>query len=440
METPLIQKDHSELSHTSAQTNHGELTGPDQADAQTHVNDPSPETPEVSTTAFGSESGGFMMIPLDQIFIDASIFPRVAPDPYTIEKYAGALIRGEQLPPIAVEVTEEGEYRILKGVHRFEAYGLRQSIYTGKCVADFYDEPLPLIADENLSTIPCFVETIPPNTHPMVFCMKDNLIHGKPPTPDDYKKVSRQLYRDNEGGPVEGLAKLIRISRNTFTKYVADLVDAFEEKKGAIILELHHQGVAQTEIANELQNRFPKAKGIKQSQISKFLLKIANQDKPGEEQDDSGTGEPNLRALGPVNTTQDGQDDVEKTHDGKEPEAPISGPQPEPPGPTHLEVAPGTNGDSIMILGVRSLPDHLQEQLKKAVDELVEQIRTEAAQHEEQKTDSKETPPAGPAERDPDNGEAINQKSEPAVPDNQVRKFIPAIHSSRGSRPMRYSM
>ena len=86
-------------------------------------------------------------IPLDQIVIDGTIFPRASLDKYIIKQYAAALIRGEHLPPITIEEIGQAAYRVLKGVHRLEAYRLRRYVYTGKRSGDFYDEPLPRISE-----------------------------------------------------------------------------------------------------------------------------------------------------------------------------------------------------------------------------------------------------------------------------------------------------
>ncbi len=170
---------------------------------------------------------GSTRVPLDQIEVDGSIFPRASLDKYTVKQYAAALIRGERPPPITIEAIGKEKYRVLKRVHRFEAYYLRRDVYTGKLVGDFYDDPLPPISDTELNSLVCSIDPIPPDIHPMIFAMKDNLKHGKPLTSEDYKKIARQVYQDNPGAPVQELAKLIKISRKVFKAYVSDLVEDF---------------------------------------------------------------------------------------------------------------------------------------------------------------------------------------------------------------------
>ena len=251
---------------------------------ESHLSADMPATPNPE-----SEIGpdGSTRIPLDQIEVDGSIFPRASLDKYTVKQYAAALIRGEQLPPITIEAIGQEKYRVLKGVHRFEAYYLRRDVYTGKLVVDFYDDPLPPISDTELNTIPCSIDTIPPDIHPMVFAMEDNLKHGKPLTAEDYKKIARQVYQDNPGAPVQELAKLIKVSRKVFKAYVIDLVEDFEKEKEDLIVELHAQGASEAKISEELKDKFPKAKGLSQSQISKVLLEKDHAENRDENEDDA---------------------------------------------------------------------------------------------------------------------------------------------------------
>jgi hypothetical protein len=438
METLQTPLDGFSPSHEATQTTLEDATAPEQTDAPTTGDEFTSETTESTIAKPEDESEGVVMIPLNQIFIDNSIFVRAAWDHYTVERYAAALIRKEPLPPITVEAVEE-EYRILKGFHRFEAYCLRQSICTGKVTADFYDEPLPSFSDAELNNIPCIIGTIPPETHPLLIGIADNLKNGKPLTPEDYKKVARQLYKDYEGAPINGLAKLIRIDRKTFKAYVADLVEAFEAKRETIIRDLHAQGASNQEISDELKEQFRHAKGNKKSQVGETVSKIETQAQSVEEEAAPDTGETDPPSAPPVDIAQDRQDPPEAAQEEQESEPAEPETQHEAPTPImELKVLAGTSGNTITILGVHSLPDHLQDRLRKAVDELVEQVRTEAEKDKEQEDDSNETGSPDTVEHDRDNDEDTNNKDEPAKPDNEIRKFVPAIQSSRGSRPVIY--
>jgi hypothetical protein len=435
METLQTQIDDFNPSHVATQATVEGSPATNPAVAPSAESESNSDT-ESAGTKPEDESEGVVMIPLNQISIDMSLFPRAALDHYTVERYVAALIRKEPLPPITVEAVREAEYRILKGFHRFAAYCFRQSICTGKVTGDFYDEPLPSFSDAELDNIPCIIGTIPPGTHPLIVGIEDNLKNGKPLTPEDYRKVARQLYKDNEGAGISGLAKLIRIDRKTFQSYVADLKEAFEAKKEAIIRDRHAQGASNKEIADELKKQFRHAKGNGKSQVRETVSKILNQTQSVEEEAGPSAGDTNPPPAPPVDIVQDHQDPPKEAkkvqaHDPEEQET-----QHEPLAQTELKVTAGTS--FILINGVCSLPDHLQDRLRKAVDELVDQIRTEAEEEKEQEDDSNETPSPDTAEPESDKDEPDNEKKSPPVPDDEKRKFVPALQPSRGSRPVSY--
>jgi hypothetical protein len=362
---------------------------------------------------------GSIKIPLDQIEVDGSIFPRASLDKYTVTQYASALIREEQLPPITIEAKGEGGYRVLKGVHRFEAYSLRRDIYAGKRGGDFFDDPLPTILATDLNIIPCFIETIPPDIHPMVLAMQDNLKHGKPLTSQDYKKVARQLYTDNRGAPVQELANLIKISRKVFGTYVVDLVEAFEKEKEELMLELDAKGVPGVKIARDLKKKFPKAKGISQTQVSKFLTERDTADKTNAE-DSTGADIADGSQTVIPGEVQEGEEGTEST------EATTK--------PFELEVVCGNLSDTIMIRGINSLKPHLQKKLKTEVQNLVNQIRAENQAKLKIKEQAKQAAPE-PQDEAPDKAKIGGQSTKSSNKKQKAEKIRPAIQPTRGSRP-----
>jgi hypothetical protein len=375
------------------------------------------------------EPDGSTRVPLDQIEVDGSIFPRASLDKYTVKQYAAALIRGEQLPPITIEAVGKEKYRVLKGVHRFEAYYLRRDLYTGKLVGDFYDDPLPPISDTELNSIPCFIDTIPPDIHPMVFAMKDNLKHGKPLTSEDYKKIARQLYQDNPGAPVQELAKLIKVSRKVFKTYVSDLVEDFEKEKEDLIVELHEQGASEAKISQELKEKFPKAKGLSQSQISKVLLEKDRAENTNENEDDADV-------KGTESSPDGAPEEVLAVDDPEGDET--TEPAEATTKPVELQVVCGNESDTIMILGLHSLPPHLQEKLRTEVEEVVKQIKAEKLATEEQE-DQAEKSGSEQQDEPPDTPEIAEHAEQSIDTKSTVEKIRPAIHPTRGSRPINYS-
>jgi hypothetical protein len=335
-------------------------------------------------SALETATDGLVRIPLDQIDIDGTIAPRVSKDPYTIKQYAAALIRGDQLPPITVE-KKNHEYRVLDGVHRVQAYWLRRDVYTKNLVADFYDEPLPPISDTELNTIQCFIDNVPPDIPAVVYCLLHNRKNGKPLTSEDYKMVACKLYEDNLGASINGLAKSIKISRKVFTKYVSDLIEDFDNKKKALILELHSKGISQAEIARILKETFPKAQGLSQSQISEYLQKVNSTTEAGnEDANPANTGRTEVSEDTHVRETEAGG--------GHEVEEDTAPPQPSSK-PVELKVLYGNASDTIMIQGLASLATHLQEKIKTEVEKLVNQIRDENRSLQGQDADSEKVSP-----------------------------------------------
>jgi len=404
----------------------------------------------------GSEADrfGVVMLLLANIYIDASIVPRAGQDEYTVQQYAAALIRGERLPAISVEATDSG-YRVLKGILRYRAYLLRRDIYAEKYHGDFYDEPLPFVSDTELNTIPCIVETIPPDVHPMVFCMMDNLKHGKPLTPEDFRRVARQVYKDNEGAFIVGLAKLAHMDRRTFAKYVRDLEKAFEAKKKEMILELDAQGVSQTEIGRRFQERFPKAPGTDQSSVSDFLKKNRNLHTTDNETEQvppvtttvhsfstSAVDTENDESSGNGSTEEEGahpHSENETEPKSTSEETSPSEPSQESPRTIDLRAITGTSGDALMILGILSLPPTLQENLRKEAEELVDRIREEALNLLKQETESHDDSPDEP-EQAPESPEDTEPEPRPVSEAKrpQPPRFRSVFHSPWGSKPVGY--
>ena len=337
-------------------------------------------------------------------------------DEYTIQQYTTALIRGENLPPISVEATDGNQFRVLKGVLRYQAYRLRRDIYTEKAVGDFYDEPLPTISEsDDLNALPCILEVIPPNTHPMVFCMIDNLKHGKPMTSADYRRVARQVYTDNEGAAIIDLAKIAKMDRKTFAKHTRDLEEAFLNKKKTMILELDAEGVIQTEICRKLQERFPKADSFSQPTISAFISKMRNVDTTNNQA-------PPEDADGPESTPKNINPESSQA----------------PPPKFNLRVT-GTAGDAIMIRGVLSLPLPLQEELRKEAVDMVDRFLKKALGTPDQEFDLKDHP-IDESEQTPNSLDEIEPESKPAEKTiDAPSQFISVFRPTKGGRPVSYS-
>ena len=104
-----------------------------------------------------------------------------------------------------------------------------------------------------------------------------------------------------------------------------------------------------------------------------------------------------------------------------------------------LQVVCGNQSDTIMMLGLHSLPPHLQEMLKTEVEEVVKQIRAEKLAIQEQEDQAEKSGSAQQDEQPPDTPEIAEHANQSIDSESTVQKIRPAIHPTRGSRPLNYS-
>jgi hypothetical protein len=88
-----------------------------------------------------------------------------------------------------------------------------------------------------------------------------------------------------------------------------------------------------------------------------------------------------------------------------------------------------------MILGLHSLPPHLQERLKTEVEEVVKQIRAEKLAIQEQE-DQAEKSGSENQDEPPDTPEIAEHANQSIDTKSTVQKIQPAIQPTRGSRPL----
>ena len=88
-----------------------------------------------------------------------------------------------------------------------------------------------------------------------------------------------------------------------------------------------------------------------------------------------------------------------------------------------------------MILGLHSLPPHLQEKLKTEVEEVVKQIRAEKLAIQEQE-DQAEKSGSEHQDEAPDTHEIAEHANQSIDTKPTVQKIRPAIQPTRGSRPL----
>jgi len=100
-----------------------------------------------------------------------------------------------------------------------------------------------------------------------------------------------------------------------------------------------------------------------------------------------------------------------------------------------LQVVCGNQSDTIMILGLHSLPPHLQEKLKTEVEEVVKQIKAEKLAIQEQEEQAGKSGSEQQVEP-PDTPEIAEHGNQSIDTISPVHKIRPAIQPTRGSRPL----
>jgi plasmid maintenance system antidote protein VapI len=175
---------------------------------------------------------------------DQSIYPRGAKSRQTINAYAEALEIGAQFPPIKIQRVfnypdADGNKTtratiVLDGNHRCEAF-LEKSIEEIPAV-EWKDQPL----DYEKNKIPLLLESA-----------RCNIIHGDRLTPNDKKRVARDIAStDPECKYTEdALAEKLGVTRQTINTWISDIRARQKTNRNSIIIRLSRLGWTQGKIA-----------------------------------------------------------------------------------------------------------------------------------------------------------------------------------------------
>lgn len=171
-------------------------------------------------------------VKISEIIIDGSIYPRINLDLETVERYREAIESGVKMPEIIITP----DNRLLDGRHRLEAHKLA-----------------------GIDEVEVFVKE---SEDPDVDSVTYNLRHGRPLTREEIKAAARRWYGKI---PVQQIAEILGVTRQTVQNWVADLVKEKEEAREKLkekALEIRAEGLTQEEVAEKL--------GIPQQTISRW--------------------------------------------------------------------------------------------------------------------------------------------------------------------------
>ncbi len=172
-------------------------------------------------------------IPISSIILDEDIYPRKGIDHRRVGIFAENIRDGFKFEPIEVEPAPDrpGKYRLLDGVHRWNAY---------KTVGVMEIEAI--IKDLN-------------GIDPLLYAAK-KAIGPKQLTEDEARDTARRAYCKNSSLSSTDIGKAIGRARRTVDSYIADLKAATRLGIDLKIFRMNSLGIPQDRIAKRLgQNR-----------------------------------------------------------------------------------------------------------------------------------------------------------------------------------------
>jgi hypothetical protein len=182
-------------------------------------------------------------IPLSDIILDETIYPREKIDQRRVGVFAENIRDGFTFDPIEVEPHPEqaGKYRILDGVHRWNAYK-----------ATGVTEPEVII--KNLDGL-----------DPLLYAVS-KAIGPRQLTEEETRNTARRVFQNNPRLSSSEIGKAIGRSRQTVDSYIADLRAAVQMELDLKIFRMSRLGIPQERIAKRL--------GALQRTISNHLPKM----------------------------------------------------------------------------------------------------------------------------------------------------------------------
>lgn len=170
-------------------------------------------------------------LPLDAVIYRDDLYPRIEPDPSTIQRYAEDL---EVLPPIEVNQYNH----LIDGYHRWTAHK--------KAKAD---------------TIRATVTPTASDVELLALAAARNAQHGLQLNLKDKKKTAIRLYASGTGLPKDEIARLLSVSARSVNNYLSDIDKALKEEREQTIRDMWLACHTQEEIAEQV--------GIDQSTVAR---------------------------------------------------------------------------------------------------------------------------------------------------------------------------
>lgn len=165
-----------------------------------------------------------MKIKLSEIIFDAEIYPRIERDDEKINLYRQAI---DLLPPIIISKNK----KLIDGYHRLIAYRLEQK-------KEIEVETLNITEDQDI-----YLEAL-----------KRNSSHGMQLNLAEKKRAAIALYEKYKFTQ-EKIAKILSVTHQSISNYIADLIKIKKEERARMILDLYLKCYPEHEIRILLKNK-----------------------------------------------------------------------------------------------------------------------------------------------------------------------------------------
>ncbi len=185
-----------------------------------------------------------LVVDIETVVLDDSIFPRAAVDEPTARRYADSITAGESLPPVIVE---NGTNRLLDGWHRHRAHRIL-----------------------DLAEIEILFADVPAGMDARLFAASLSAKHGLPLAESDCRQLARELFAQSGDVSITAVAKELGRPRKTVEGWLSDQIEERRaqeqhqrDARKVAALMLRDLGWTQQKIADEL--------GVSQKAVSNVL-------------------------------------------------------------------------------------------------------------------------------------------------------------------------
>jgi len=166
------------------------------------------------------------MVPLTDVVIDETIYPRLEWSQSTVDTYAEALAAGEKFPSIILETRTN---RLLDGMHRLRAH---RQVGLAEISADHLD--------------------VPPGVPAKLYAASLSVRHGDRMKPRELEAIAREIAREQPEYSQTTIAKYCGVTRQTVGRWVSSITEHREAVRSCQVLLLTRLEWKQSEIAELL--------------------------------------------------------------------------------------------------------------------------------------------------------------------------------------------